>query len=60
MPETPRVLTEHDIEIIAEKAAEKALEKVYTVVGRSILTRILWIIGAIGLGFAAAKGWITK
>jgi hypothetical protein len=50
-------LTEADIERIAEKAAERALEKVYSQVGRSIVTKVLWIVGAVGLGFAAAKGW---
>jgi hypothetical protein len=50
-------LTEADIERIAEKAAERALEKVYSQVGKSVVTKALWIIGALGLGFAAAKGW---
>lgn len=50
-------LTEDDIDRIAEKAAERALEKVYSQVGKSIVTKALWIIGALALGFAAAKGW---
>ena len=52
-----KYLTEADIERIAEKAAERALEKVYSQVGRSIVTRFLWLVGALVLGFAAAKGW---
>lgn len=52
-----RYLTEADIDRIAERAADRALEKVYSEVGRSIVTRILWVLGAVGLGFAAAKGW---
>lgn len=44
---------------IAERAAEKALEKVYAEVGRSVLRRMLWILGAAGLAVFAwlkAKG----
>lgn len=55
MDEKP--LTESDIERIAEKAAGRALEKVYSEVGRSIVTRALWIVGAAALSFAVAKGW---
>ena len=51
-------LTEADIERIAEEAAKRALEKVYSEVGRSIVTKALWIVGAAALGFAAARGWL--
>jgi len=51
-------LTEADIERIAEEAAKRALEKVYSEVGRSIITKALWIVGAAALGFAAARGWL--
>lgn len=50
-------LTEADIDRIAERAAERALEKVYGQIGKSIVTRVLWILGALALGFATAKGW---
>jgi hypothetical protein len=53
-----RYLTEDDIERIAEKAAERALEKVYGQIGKSLVTKVLWIVGALGLGFAGAKGWL--
>jgi len=43
-------LTEEQIDAIAEKAAEKALAKVYEEVGRSVVKRILWIVGAVALG----------
>lgn len=56
----PRYLTEHDIERIAEKAAERALEKVYSQVGKSVITKILWLLGAAALGVAAAKGYFAK
>lgn len=39
-------LTDEQMEAIAEKAAEKALEKVYAGVGRSVATKLLWILGA--------------
>jgi hypothetical protein len=55
MSEKP--LTEADIDRIAERAADRALEKVYSDVGKSLVTKALWIIGAIALGFATAKGW---
>lgn len=57
MSDNKDCLTEADIERIAEKAAERALEKVYSQVGKSFVTKILWICGAAALGFAAAKGW---
>lgn len=53
----PDCLTEADIDRIAEQAAQRALEKVYSQVGKSVITKFLWILGAAALGFAAAKGW---
>ena len=46
----PRYLTEHDIDEIAEKAAERALEKVYAQVGQSILKKITWALGLAAIG----------
>lgn len=43
-------LTEAQIDAIAEKAAAKALEKVYSEVGKSVVTKIMWIIGVGSLG----------
>lgn len=60
MAEDTKPLTERDLERIAEAAADRALEKVYGDIGRSIITRVLWIAGALALGFAAAKGWVSK
>jgi hypothetical protein len=54
-----RYLTEADIDYIAEKAAERALEKVYGQIGKSMVTKILWFLGAVALGVAAAKGWLV-
>lgn len=46
----PRVLTENDIDHIAEKAAEKALQKVYAQVGQSVLKKLAWITGIVVIG----------
>lgn len=46
-------LSEQEIEIIAERAAEKALEKVYMEVGKAFLKRIAFIAGVALLGFFA-------
>lgn len=50
------MLSEAEIEMIAERAAEKALEKVYTEIGRSVTKKILWAIGAATLGMLAWLG----
>lgn len=41
-----RSLSDEQMESIAEKAAEKALEKVYSEIGKSIVKKLLWMIGA--------------
>ena len=46
----PRILTEHDIDEIADRAAEKALEKVYAQVGASVLKKLAWLIGVVVVG----------
>lgn len=47
-------LTEDQIEEIAQKAAEKAIEKltsyVYKAVGKSVVSKFLWIVGALAVG----------
>lgn len=47
-------LTDEQIEDIAEKAAEKAIEKltgdVYKAVGKSIIQKAVWLVGAITVG----------
>jgi len=50
-------LTEEQIEEIAERAAEVALERVYTQIGKSVVQKVLWLIGAASLMvFAFLKG----
>jgi hypothetical protein len=56
-PERRASLTDEQIELIAERAAEKALEKVYASVGKSVVHKLLWLIGAAALAaFAYFKG----
>jgi tetrahydromethanopterin S-methyltransferase subunit G len=52
----PRYLTEHDIDEIAEKAAERALEKVYAQVGQNILKKITWLLGIAAIGLVMWLG----
>ena len=50
-------LTEEQIEAIAERAANKALEKVYAQIGKSVIHKFLWLVGAASLAvFAYFKG----
>ena len=52
-PERRGPLSDEQIELIAERAAEKALEKVYASVGKSVVHKILWMVGAAALAAAA-------
>ena len=59
------LMTEPQIDDIAEKAAEKAIEKltahVYQEVGRSVVSKLVWILGALTVGaylWAQSKGFI--
>ena len=54
MKEVP--LTDDQIEAIAERAAEVALNKVYTEVGKSVLKKLAWLTGAAVIGLALC-GW---
>lgn len=60
------VLSEEQIEEIAERAAEKAVEKmtnqIYLEVGKGVVKKALYLIGAFVVGaglWAKAKGWIS-
>lgn len=51
-------LSDAQIDMIAEKAAEKALQKVYAQVGQNVLKKLAWLIGLIvisGAMFLAGK-----
>lgn len=49
--------------LIAKKAAELAVAQMtqdfYATVGRTVVTRIFIIIGALFVGIAYGKGWLT-
>lgn len=49
-------LTHEQINDIAELAAEKALEKVYTSIGKSVVSKFLWMVGGLAL---AVSAWIA-
>lgn len=49
-------LTDAQIEEIAERAAEVALNKVYTEVGKTVLKRLAWLTGAAVIGLSI---WLT-
>ena len=50
-------LSDSQIEIIAERAAEVALEKVYVGIGKSVVHKVLWVIGA---GALALLVWLKS
>ena len=59
------ILSEEQIEEIAERAAEKAVEKmtnqIYLEVGKGVVKKALYMLGALVVGaglWAKAKGWI--
>lgn len=58
-------ITASQIEKIAQKAAEKAVSQMidtgYKAVGRNVVEKGMWIVGAVSCGifaFLASKGWI--
>ena len=56
-------LTESDIDRIAEKAAERALEKVYAEVGKSVSKKLMWIMGVVSISlivWLSSFGGLTK
>jgi hypothetical protein len=63
MKENEKFLTEADIDRIAEKAAERALEKVYAEVGKSVSKKLMWIMGVVSISlivWLSSFGGITK
>jgi len=45
----PNNLSEAEIELIAERAAEKPIEREYTQIGRSVVRKVIWLIGVIAV-----------
>ena len=63
MKENERCLTEADIDRIAEKAANRALEKVYAEVCKSVSKKLMWIMGVVSISlivWLSSFGGITK
>jgi|TARA_R110002072_G_scaffold69056_1_gene167599 hypothetical protein len=63
MKENENCLTEADIDRIAEKAADRALEKVYAEVGKSVSKKLMWIMGVVSISlivWLSSFGGITK
>lgn len=52
MPVKEIELSEAQIDAIAERAAEVALNKVYTEVGKNVLKKLAWLTGAAVVGLA--------
>lgn len=58
-------LSETQIEEIAERAANKAVNKItseaYQAIGKTVVSKFIWIVGVLStaaLLFATSKGWI--
>lgn len=49
-------LSDEQIEVIAQRAAEVALNKVYSEVGKSVLKRMAWLAGAAVIGLVMWLG----
>jgi len=55
-------LTEAEMNVIAERAADRAIEKVYEQIGKSVAQKVYWFIGVVVVGmlFLLAGHGITK
>jgi hypothetical protein len=55
-------LTEAEMDAIAERAADRALKKVYEQIGKSVAQKIYWFIGVavVGMMMLLAGNGITK
>lgn len=59
-PERRAGISEEQLEAIAERAAERALAKVYESIGRSVVKKMLWVLGAACLAILAWLGGSGK
>lgn len=50
------MLSEEEMDAIAERAARKALEIVYAEVGKSVLNKLAWFVGLVIVGLLI---WLT-
>lgn len=56
-------LTDLEIDMIAERAAEKAIVKVYEQIGRSVAEKVFWFIGVVVVGMlvlVSGKGILSS
>jgi len=56
-------LSESEIDLIAERAAEKAIVKVYEQIGRSVAEKVFWFIGVVVVGMlvlVSGKGILSQ
>lgn len=67
MDEVPRLpfggMTPDELDAIAEKAAKKALEHVYTEIGKSVVRKAVWLVGIVVLSlllFLAGKNALWR
>jgi hypothetical protein len=49
-------ITEEMMDAIAERAAKRVMDNVYREVGRSLLTKIVWAAGVLGVAIAM---WVS-
>jgi len=49
-------LSDAQIDLIAERAAEKALMKIYAEVGQNVVKKLLWLIGVVTVSLALYLG----
>lgn len=49
-------LTPEQVEALADRAATKALERVYTEIGRNVVRKAIWLVGAVVVSVLA---WLT-
>lgn len=52
MPNRELPLTDEQIEMIAERAADVAFKKIYEEVGKNVLKKLAWLTGAAVIGLA--------
>jgi len=56
-------LSDEQIDVIAERAAQKALQIVYAEVGKGVMKKLAWLIGIVIVGAAVwlgGKGYLSQ
>ena len=49
-------LTEYELDYIIKGVKKQAMDEIYADIGKGLVRRVLWILGAIG---TAITGWLT-